>query len=181
MRDPGPALDVARVMRYLRTRRALGRPRPIAWATPHAMIIVAALIVGALAMFAALSRASAWTVLRIPGWEAMSPDALDGAIRRTLRHPGSSVRVVARGSTPLPRSVGALVATPALIAWSVVTRLTVPERLSWLAWIWGLTGLAVLFAARQRGAAVLPNDGASSAGRVRRSPGRDRRAALRGR
>ena len=126
--------------------------------------------------------ASAWTVLRIPGWRLMSPDALDLAIRSTLRHPGSSVRVVARGSTPLPRSVGALVATPALIAWSVLTRLTLLERLSWLAWIWGATGLALFFAVRQRdAAAVLPNGGASSSGRVRRFPARGRRAALRGR
>ena len=126
--------------------------------------------------------ASAWTVLRIPGWEAMSPDALDRAIRRTLRHPGTAARVVARGSTPLPRSVGALVATPALIAWSVVTRLTLPERVSWLAWIWGLTGFALFVTVRQRDdAAVLPNGGASSAGRVRRFPARGRRAALRGR
>ena len=46
-------------MRYLRTRRALQRPRLIGWATPHAMVIVAALIVGVLVMLAALNRASA--------------------------------------------------------------------------------------------------------------------------
>ena len=125
--------------------------------------------------------ASAWTVLRIPGWRMMSPGMLDRAIRTTLNHPGSSVRVVARGSTPLPRSAGALLATPALIAWSVVTRLTLPERVSWLAWIWGLTGLALLIAVRRGGAGALPNGGASSAGRGRRFPARGRRAALRGR
>lgn len=46
-------------MRYLRTRGALQRPRPGAWATPRAMLLVGAILVGALAMFAALERASA--------------------------------------------------------------------------------------------------------------------------
>ena len=125
--------------------------------------------------------ATAWTVLRIAGWRAMSASALDSAIRSTLRHPADRVRVIARGSTPLPRSSGALVATPALIAWSVATRLSTGERLSWLAWIWGCAGLALLASARRRPALVLPNGGASSAARGRRSPGRARRAALRGR
>lgn len=126
--------------------------------------------------------ASAWTVLRIPGWRAMSPAALDRAIRFALRHPDGIVRVVARGSTPLPRSVGAIVATPALIAWSVLTRLSMLERLSWLAWIWGATAAVLLLAGRRRPpAATLPNGGASSAGRAPRSPARGRRVALRGR
>lgn len=46
-------------MRYLRTRRALQRLRPIGWATPRALVIAGALIAGALATFAALSRAAA--------------------------------------------------------------------------------------------------------------------------
>jgi predicted metal-dependent phosphoesterase TrpH len=132
--------------------------------------------------------ASAWTVLRVPGWRAMSPAALDSAIRSTLRHPRGLVRVVARGSTPLPRSLAALVATPALIAWSIVSRLSLLERLSWLAWIWGATGLAVLLAARRRRPpggvlpdGVMPNGGASSAARAPRFPARGRRVALRGR
>jgi len=133
--------------------------------------------------------ASAWTVLRIPNWRAMSPDSLDSAIRSTLRHGPSAVRVVARGSTPLPRSVGALVATPLLLAWSVATRLSTAERLSWLVWIWAAAALAILAAAR--GARIasadagsgdgLPNGDASGAARARRSPARGRRAALRGR
>ena len=130
--------------------------------------------------------ASAWTVLRIPGWRAMTPASLDSAIRGTLRHRGSSVRVIARGSTPLPRSRGALVATPALLAWSVVTRLSGAERVSWLLWIWSVTALAIVVAARRTrrrpgGAPPLPNGGASSAARAPRSPARARRAPLPGR
>lgn len=132
--------------------------------------------------------ASAWTVVRIPNWRAMSPDSLDGAIRSTLRHDARAVRVVARGSTPLPRSIGALVATPALLLWSVVTRLSTIERLSWLAWIWAAAWLAVLIGRRaarsaERGdeARRPPNGDASSAGRARRFPAPVRTAALRGR
>lgn len=129
--------------------------------------------------------ASAWTVLRIPNWRAMSPDSLDSAIRSTLRHDGSAVRVVARGSTPLPRSIGALVATPALLVWSVVTRLSLIERLSWLAWIWATAWLVMFTGRRARrrdaDAPALPNGGASSAGRARRFPAPARTAALRGR
>lgn len=133
--------------------------------------------------------ASAWTVLRIPNWRAMSPDSLDSAIRSTLRHGTRSVRVIARGSTPLPQSIGALVATPVLLAWSVATRLSTAERLSWLLWIWAAAGAAILVSARAaRGGsdaadsgASPPNDGASFAVRARRSPGRARRVALLGR
>jgi predicted metal-dependent phosphoesterase TrpH len=131
--------------------------------------------------------ASAWTVMRIPGWRAMSPAMLDGAIRSALRHPDGIVRVVERRSTPLPRSVGAIAATPALIAWSVVTRLSMLERMSWLAWIWGATAIALLLARRRPRAGELPdgssppNGGASSAGRGLRFPARGRRVALHGR
>ena len=127
--------------------------------------------------------ATAWTVLRVPGWRAMPATVLDSAIRATIRRDGGAVRVVARGSTPLPRSGMALAATPALMLWSVATRLSLAERWSWLAWSWCLALLWMVAAGRRdRGAArELPNGGASSAGRARRSPERARRAALRGR
>lgn len=125
--------------------------------------------------------ATAWTVLRIPGWRTMSAPALDGAIRSTLRHHGDRVRVISRGSAPLPRSAAALIATPALLAWSVAIRLSAGERLAWLVWIWGCAGVVLLASARRRPALVVPNAGASSAGRGWRSPGRARRAAPPGR
>ncbi|MFL5560703.1 MAG: 3D domain-containing protein [Gemmatimonadaceae bacterium] len=48
-------------MRYLRSRRALERRRPAAWATPRVTLLVGAVIVGVLAMLAALERADAAT------------------------------------------------------------------------------------------------------------------------
>jgi hypothetical protein len=127
--------------------------------------------------------ASAWTVLRIPGWRAMTASSLDSALRTTIRRDSGDVRVVARGSTPVPRSGMELAATPVLMVWSVVTRLSLAERVSWLAWIWCVT-LALVVAGRRRdgsGRRSLPNGDASFAGRVPRSPERARRVALRGR
>ncbi|MFL5560702.1 MAG: hypothetical protein ACJ79K_04420 [Gemmatimonadaceae bacterium] len=128
--------------------------------------------------------ASAWTVLRIPRWRELSPSSLDSAIRMTIRHDHGAVRVVTRGSTPLARSNEALIATPILLLWSITTRLSTAERVSWLAWIWSIVALLALAAAlrsRRAERAWPPNGGASSAGRARRSPARARRAALRGR
>lgn len=93
--------------------------------------------------------ATAWTVLRIPGWRALSPDSLDRAIRSTLLDRPGAVRVVARGSVAAPRSMAELLATPALVIWSIVTRLSTLERASWLAWAWAATALA-LFMRRRR-------------------------------
>lgn len=128
--------------------------------------------------------AAAWTVLRIPGWQALSPLALDRAIRMTIRRDPGAVRVVARASTPLARSNEALIATPVLLIWSIVTRLTMAERLSWLLWVWSivaLAGLAATLRARRARTALPPNGGASSAGRGPRFPARARIAALRDR
>ncbi len=93
--------------------------------------------------------ASAWTILRLPGWRAMSPDSLDRAIRGTLIAGGNAVRVIGRSSTPLPRSLAAVVATPALLLWGVVTRLSAVERVSWTVWIWSLAAL-LLWRGRSR-------------------------------
>lgn len=79
-------------MRYLRTRRALQRPRPIAWATPRAMLFAGAAIVGALAMFAALNRASAAPQrdpLRLPGVLVVGEQMLPGLV---VSKPATPVR-----------------------------------------------------------------------------------------
>jgi 3D (Asp-Asp-Asp) domain-containing protein len=79
-------------MRYLRTRRALQRPRPIAWATPRAMLVAGAIIIGALAMFAALSRASALPQrepLRLPGIVVEGEHMLPGLV---VSKPATPVR-----------------------------------------------------------------------------------------
>ena len=93
--------------------------------------------------------ATAWTVLRIPGWRAMSPDSLDRAIRSTLLANRAAVRVVIRAAVAAPRSIDQLVGTPLLLIWNMVTRLSGAERASWLAWAWTGAALA-LFLSRRR-------------------------------
>jgi hypothetical protein len=126
--------------------------------------------------------AAAWTVLRIPGWRAMSPDSLDRAIRSTLLHQPGAVRVVARASVPPARSTLGLLATPALVVWGVATRLSTAERAAWLLWAWSGAVLALFLtgrggAAGRRGEVLLftpslPNVGTPRNRARRRAGGR---------
>ncbi|NUQ21852.1 MAG: hypothetical protein HOQ09_12960 [Gemmatimonadaceae bacterium] len=118
--------------------------------------------------------AAAWTVLRIPGWRAMTPDSLDAAIRTTLRR-GVGARVVLRAVVAPPASNALWIATPVLVAWDMLRRLSTSERLVWLVWIWGLVGLRALWRRR----AASPN--ASAAGPASRFPPPGRTVPLRGR
>jgi hypothetical protein len=96
----------------------------------------------------------AWSLLRIPGWRALAPDALGARIEAALRDQRfAAVRVVERhaadvGATPL-----GLAATLPAVAWHVAAIVTPAERLACLAWIWGLalaTGFGgIVFVARR--------------------------------
>ena len=116
--------------------------------------------------------AAAWTVLRIPGWRGMTAAALDSAIRATIRR-GSGVRVVLRAAVAPPASNAAWMATPFLVSWEILRRISPTERMVWLAWIWGAFALSAL--RRRRG---LPNASASAAP-APPSPARDQSAPLR--
>jgi len=94
------------------------------------------------------TNAVAWSVLRIPGWRAMTPDALDRAIRRTIWTRGRvAVQVVERRDAVVPS--GSLAApmdeVPARL-WALCRALSWPERLAWLVWLW----VPALLAARLR-------------------------------
>ena len=81
--------------------------------------------------------AAAWSVMSIEGWRAMSPGALDAAIRRRLRDaPAGSVQVIERRRAEPGASGIALAATVPVVAWSMLTTLSAAERLVWLSWIW---------------------------------------------
>jgi hypothetical protein len=88
------------------------------------------------------ATAAAWSVLMIPGWRSLPPDALDAAIRRRLWRGGRrAVSVVERrrvepGATPL-----ALAATVPAVGWGVLVTLSGAERAAWLAWAWGAWAL----------------------------------------
>ncbi|AHG89758.1 PHP domain protein [Gemmatirosa kalamazoonensis] len=83
-------------------------------------------------------NAVAWSVLRIPGWRALSPDALDRAIRAAIRARGrAAVQVIERRASVVP---GGSLASPMdelfVRLWLLCRALSWPERAAWLAWIW---------------------------------------------
>ncbi len=79
---------------------------------------------------------AAWSVMRLPGWRAMSPDRLGSAIERALhRERRRAVTVVERTMPYHEGSAVKLVATVPLLLWSHLRTLTLRERASWLAWI----------------------------------------------
>jgi len=93
--------------------------------------------------------AAAWTVVRLPGWRAMTPERLDVALRTALRDP-AAVSVVARTAPPPPFTLAAWLTAPAAIAWHLFASMTGAERVSWLAWTWAVWALALVGARRRR-------------------------------
>jgi hypothetical protein len=88
--------------------------------------------------------APAWSVMRIPGWRRLTPPQLDVEIRRTILTRGiRSVQVIERRSAPPSRN--ALQAgLGGLDAGIVMARTMSPEeRVSWIAWSWGLCVLSL--------------------------------------
>jgi predicted metal-dependent phosphoesterase TrpH len=94
--------------------------------------------------------AVAWSVLRIPGWRALTPVALDSAIEQTVRtERRSASRVIARRSPDAGHSSLALAATLPAVAGTMFITLSPGERISWLVWTWGITAI-VLGGVRRR-------------------------------
>ena len=94
--------------------------------------------------------APAWSVLRIPGWRAMSPAQLDIAIRRTILTRGvAAVQVISRRTAAPPR--GAVQTTLGGLSVGLVMARTMDatDRVSWVAWSWVIC-LASLRRARTR-------------------------------
>ena len=81
--------------------------------------------------------APAWSVLRIPGWRAMSPGALDVAIRRTIADQRRrSVQVIARRTASEPASTVGFAVGGVAVALVMLRTMNLPDRLSWLTWSW---------------------------------------------
>ena len=81
--------------------------------------------------------AIAWTAIDIPGWRALSPEALDAKIRAHLRaRPDESVHVIERRRVRPGESAVSLVSTLPDVAWNMLVMMSPGERLSWMAWIW---------------------------------------------
>jgi hypothetical protein len=134
-----------------------GSPRGIAQTTKDGKRIIALAKRTGLALVSGSDNhgwaeaAPAWSVLRIPGWRAMTPAALDIAIRRTIiaHVPGSTLVISRRMATPATGRIGnALggVAVAALMFRTMNSR----DRLSWLGWSWGLALLPSIGVGRRR-------------------------------
>ncbi len=93
----------------------------------------------------------AWSLLRIPGWRDLAPEALDLAIQDRVRTEGRrAVRIVERYAADVPQTLGGLAATVPAIAWHVLATLTPTERFVWLAWAWTLPLVVACFGAARR-------------------------------
>ena len=95
--------------------------------------------------------APAWSVMRIPGWRALTPVQLDVAIRRTIIERGpDAIDVVARRTAP--PADGTLRFTLSGVSVMLMTLRTMDsgERISWLAWSWGLCFISLSRASEAR-------------------------------
>jgi len=96
--------------------------------------------------------APGWSLLRIPGWRAMSPEQVGAGIEDALRRGGREaveVVTVRRPGRPL-EGIG-VAALPFVTAVDFVAGRSRAERLSWLAWI--ALGVLLVRARRSRAAA----------------------------
>lgn len=155
--DRVPADEYTGEVKLAAIEAADGSPRGIAQTTNDGKRIVALANRMGLALVSGSDNhgwaeaAPAWSVLRIPGWRALTPAALDIAIRRTIiaRVPGSTQVISRRIATPLTGRIGnALggVAVAALMFRTMNSR----DRLSWLGWSWGLALFPSISVRRRR-------------------------------
>jgi len=97
--------------------------------------------------------APAWSVLRIRGWRDMTPGELDIAIRRAIITAGpQAIDVIARRTAPPPGNVLETAAGGIMVAVVMLRTMSLPDRVSWLAWSWGLCFLSLRIARGNRNA-----------------------------
>ena len=84
--------------------------------------------------------APGWTLLIVPGWRGMKTDSLAASIEQSLRTGREATRVVERRIPGELNGGNALELTLTLpiVVWSMLTTLSVDERVIWLVWIWAV-------------------------------------------
>jgi hypothetical protein len=76
-----------------------------------------------------------WTLVRVPGWRAVSPDTLGGRIEDAVRAGRlGDLRAVAR-RRPIGGSWLAVAAVAPTLGWQTLTALQPAERVVWLVWV----------------------------------------------
>lgn len=90
-----------------------------------------------------------WSVMRIPGWRAMSPQQLDVAIRSAILTGGAgAVQVMSRRLPPSPSPLAVAMTGPDL-ALETVRDIGWRERVFYLVWLWFGWGIVVLVERRR--------------------------------
>ena len=99
--------------------------------------------------------AAAWNIMRVPGWRALTPAALEDRIESAIRSDGRhAVRVIERTRPIWPTDPGArgfsgwlsiASGAPRFVGefvWQFTATRSWSERVSWLAWLWAGVGFA---------------------------------------
>ena len=81
------------------------------------------------------NTASGWTLVRVPGWRDLSPAALATGLEVAIGRGRHATTVVER-RTPLLLSVPQVALTVPVMLLTALRGLTLPERMSWIAWAW---------------------------------------------
>jgi hypothetical protein len=88
--------------------------------------------------------AVAWSVMRIPGWRALTPDSLGAVIAERIRiERREAVQVVERRSPDTARTKLGLAATLPAVAWNMLVTLSPAQRMSWILWSWALVAIVI--------------------------------------
>lgn len=85
-----------------------------------------------------------WSVMRIPNWRAMDPDQLEQAILATLRAKTFDAVQVIEPVKFRPQTALELAVSPVADGWVYLRSLGWERALSWIAWIWLITGMSWL-------------------------------------
>jgi predicted metal-dependent phosphoesterase TrpH len=86
--------------------------------------------------------AVAWSVMFLPGWRGLTADSLDSRIRASLSLRGRQAVIPIGRTRVRSADVWSLLPTAPAAVWLMFRTLSWPERLSWLAWCWGLVVIA---------------------------------------
>src|SRR2546430_5380418 len=133
-----------------------GSPRGIAQAARDRVAIIALAERLHLAVVSASDNhgwgrtSPAWSVMRIPGWRAMTPAELDIAIRRTIITRGPhAIAVIARRIPSAPRGKLDVALSGVAVALVMARTMSLTDRVSWIVWSWALYIFSVLSARRR--------------------------------
>jgi hypothetical protein len=155
--DRVPADEYTGQIKLAAIEGADGSPRGIAQTTKDGSRIIALADRMRLALVSGsdnhgwAAASPAWSVLRIPGWRALTPAALDIAIRRTIiaRVPGTTQVISRRMAPPVTGRIENAMGGISVAALMFRT-MNARDRLSWLAWSWGLALIPSISVRRRR-------------------------------